>query len=118
MKSVASLCILSALSVSLPATKVTADDDFTKICRVNENLRVLDDEADANSCRAIAVDSQAREYQIGCRGRDENDLIIVTEPFSVTDKGARVTSSKLAANTQNKTTPEQLARCAKVWASR
>jgi hypothetical protein len=117
MKSIAIACILSSLAVSLPTTQATADDDYKKICRVNENLRVLDDDADANSCRAIAVDSQAREYQIGCRGR-EDSVIIVTELFSVTDKGARVTSTKLAANPQNKTTPEQFAKCAKAWGSR
>jgi len=86
-------------------THATADDDYKKICRVNDNLRVLDDDADTNSCRAIAVDSQTREYQIGCR-RVEDSGIIVTEPFSVTDKGARVTSTKLAANPQNKISPE------------
>src|SRR5262245_24754771 len=118
MKSLAYVCILTALSVSLPAAQATADDDYKKICRVNENLRVLDDEADANSCRAIAVEAQVREYQIGCRGEEDSDLIIVTEPISVTDKGARVSSSKLAANMQNKAAPEQFAKCAKVWATR
>jgi hypothetical protein len=59
--------ILTALSVSFTATRATADDDYKKICRVNESLRVLDDDADANLCRAIAVDAHAREYQIGCR---------------------------------------------------
>jgi hypothetical protein len=117
MKMIAIMSILTALSALLPKPTLVADDGYKKICRVNENIRVLDDEGDANSCRAIAVDSQARQYQIGCRGREDGP-IIVTEPFSVTDKAARVTSSKLAANPQNETTPGQAARCAKLWATR
>jgi hypothetical protein len=73
------------------------------------------DDADANSCRAIAVDSQAQEYQIGCRDSENKGPIIVTALFNITDKAARVTSSKLAANRQNTTTPEQFAKCAKAW---
>jgi hypothetical protein len=118
MKSIAIVSILTALSVPFTATRATADDDYKKICRVNENLRVLDDDADANSCRAIAVDAQAQEYQIGCRDSENKGPIIVTAPFNINDKAARVTSSKLAANTQNTTTPGQFAKCAKVWGSR
>ena len=118
MKSIAIASILTALSVPFTATRATADDDYKKICRVNENLRVLDDDADANSCRAIAVGSQAQEYQIGCRDSENKGPIIVTAPFNINDKAARVTSSKLAANTQNTTTPGQFAKCAKVWGSR
>jgi hypothetical protein len=92
--------------------------EYKKICRVSENLRVLDDSADANSCRTIAVDSQAQEYQIGCRDSENTGTIIVTAPFHITDKAARVTSSKLAAHAQNTATPEQFAQCAKVWGSR
>ena len=69
---------------------------------------MLDDDADANSCRAIAVDSQAQEYQIGCRDSENKGPIIVTAPFNINDKAARVTSSKLAANTQNTTTQNSL----------
>ena len=47
MKIIATMSILTALSVLLPATKATADDDYRKICLVNENLRVLDDDGDA-----------------------------------------------------------------------
>jgi len=67
--------------------------------------------------QAIAVGSQAQEYQIGCRDSENNGTIIVTTPFVITDKAARVTSSKLAANTQNMATPEQFAKCAKAWGS-
>jgi hypothetical protein len=112
------LSILATLSIPFTATRATADDDYKKICWVNENLRVLDDEADANSCRAIAVDSQSHEYQIGCRDSENEGLVILTAPFSITDKAARVTSSKLAANAQNRTTPAKLERCAKAWGSR
>jgi hypothetical protein len=98
--------------------RATAEGDYKKIFRVSENLRVLDDSADVNSCRTIAVDSQAQEYQIGCRDSENTGTIIVTAPFHITDKAARVTSSKLAAHAQNTATPEQFAQCAKVWGSR
>jgi hypothetical protein len=95
MKSLAILSIVTALPVSLAAIGATADDDYKKMCRVSDNLRALDDNDDANSCRAFAVGSQAHEYQIGCRDRE--GAIILTPPFNITDKAARVTSSKLAA---------------------
>jgi len=117
MERIAIVSILAALLVSLTAARATADGDY-KICRVSENLRVLDDSGDANSCREIAVGSQAQEYQIGCRDSENEGTIIVTAPFNITDKAARVTSSKLAANTQNTATPEQFAKCAKAWGSR
>ena len=58
------------------------------------------------------------DYQIGCRDSENEGTIIVTAPFNITDKAARVTGSKLAANTQNTATPEQFAKCAKAWGSR
>jgi hypothetical protein len=61
---------------------------------------------------------EKKEYQIGCRDSENKDPIIVTAPFNINDKAARVTSSKLAANTQNTTTPEQFAKCAKTWRNR
>ena len=118
MERIVIVSILSALLVQLTAARATAEGNYKKICRVSENLRVLDDSADANSCRAIAVDSQAQEYQIGCRDSENTGTIIVTAPFHITDKAARVTSSKLAANAQNTATPEQFAKCAKAWGSR
>jgi hypothetical protein len=51
---------------------------------------VLDGSDDANSCRAIAVGSQAQEYQIGCRDSENQGTILVTAPFSISDKAARV----------------------------
>jgi len=118
MKSIAVVGIVTALSVPLTATGAPADDDYKKICQVNENLRVLDDDADADSCRAIAVDFQAREYQIGCRDSENKGPIIITPPFKITDKAATVTSSKLAANKRNTATTEQFAKCAKAWGNR
>jgi hypothetical protein len=78
---------------------------------------VLEEKGDANSCRQIAVSSQAQEYQIGCRDSENKGTNIVTAPFSITDKAARVTGAKLAANAQNTATPEQFAKCATVWGS-
>jgi dTDP-4-dehydrorhamnose reductase len=118
MERAAIVSILSVLLLQLMAARAMTEGDYKKICRVSESLRVLDDSADANSCRAIAVDSQAQEYQIGCRDSENTGTIIVTAPFHTTDKAARVTSSKLAAYAQNTATPEQFAKCAKAWGSR
>jgi hypothetical protein len=111
------LGIVSAGFILLTTASSIADSDYKKICLVSQNLKVLGDADDANSCRAIAVGSQAQEYQIGCRD-SENEGTIVTAPFNISDKAARVTSSKLAANTQNTATPEQFVQCAKAWGSR
>jgi hypothetical protein len=108
MKCIAVVGILTALSVPLTATRASAGDDYKKICQVNENLRVLDDDADADSCRAIAVDSRAREYQLGCRDSENKGPIVVTAPFKITDKAVTVTSSKLAANMRKAATPNSL----------
>jgi len=110
--------ILSAVLVQLAAARATAEGNYKKICRVSENLSVLDDGADANSCRTIAVNSQAQEYQIGCRDGENTDTIIITAAIHITDKAARVTSSKLAAYAQNTATSEQFEKCAKAWGSR
>src|ERR1700758_2540137 len=103
--------VLTALFVLVAVARSAADSDYRKICLVSQNLRVLDDNDDANSCRAIAVGSQAQEYRIGCRDSESQGTILVTAPFSINDKAARVTSSRLAANTQNTATPEQFAKC-------
>ena len=118
MKRIAIVNTITAILVTLTAARATAEGDYKKVCRVSENLRVLDDGDDANSCRQIAVGAQAQEYHIGCRDTENNGTTIVTAPFSITDKAARVTSSKLAANTQNTATQEQFAKCAKAWGSR
>ena len=67
--------ILIALFILLTAASAIADSDYKKICLVSQNLRVLDDSDDANSCRAIAVGSQAQEYQIGCRDSENQGTI-------------------------------------------
>ena len=118
MEIIAIVSILTALLVPFTAARATEDGDYKKICRVSENLKVLADSDDANSCRQIAVGSQAQEYQIGCRDSENTGTIIVTAPFHITDKAARVTSSKLAAYAQNTAAPEQFAKCAKAWGSR
>ena len=118
MERIVIVSILSALLVQLAAARATAEGNYRKICRVSENLSVLDDSADANSCRAIAISSQAQEYQIGCREEENTGAIIVTAPFHISDKAARVTSSKLAAHAQNMATSEQFAKCAEAWRSR
>jgi len=118
MERIGTACILAVLLIPLTAARATADGDYLKICRVSENLRVLDASDDANSCRQIAVSSQAQEYQIGCRDSESSGTIIVTAPFNITDKAARVTSSKLSANAQNTATEEQFTKCAKVWGGR
>jgi hypothetical protein len=118
MERLGTVSVLTAVFVLLTAGSSTADNDYRKICLVSQNLRVLEDSDDANSCRAIAVGAQTQEYQIGCRDNENKSTILVTAPFSIADKAARVTSSKLAANTQNTATPEQFEKCAKAWGSR
>jgi len=54
---------------------------YMKICRVSENLRVLDDSGGCKFMQPkIAVGSQAQEYQIGCRDSENEGTIIVTAP--------------------------------------
>jgi hypothetical protein len=116
MKQIAIVSILTGLSASVMVTSAIAD--YKKICLVSETLRLLDDDADANSCRAVAVQAQVKEYQIGCRDSEDEDVILITTPFNITDIAARVTSSKLAANMGNTSTLEKFAKCAKTWGSR
>ena len=118
MERIGIVSILATPFILFLVAKSAADGDYKKICRVGENLKVLNDSDDANSCRQIAVNSQAQEYQIGCRDGENTETIVVTAPFNITDKAARVTSSKLAANAQNTVTPEQFAKCANAWGSR
>ena len=57
MEIIAIVSILTALLVPFTAARATEDGDYKKICRVSENLKVLADSDDANSCRQIAVGS-------------------------------------------------------------
>src|SRR5262249_35690497 len=66
--------------------------DYKKIGLVSETLRVLDDDADANSCRAVAVEAQVKEYQIGCRDSEDEDLILITTPFNITEAAFKTSS--------------------------
>jgi hypothetical protein len=75
MERIVIVSILSAVLAQLATARATAEGDYKKICRVSENLRVLDDRADANSCRTIAVNSQAQEYQIGCRDGENTGTV-------------------------------------------
>jgi len=59
---IASARILAALAIPLAAAEATADDNYEKICRANENLQLLDDNADANLCRQIAIGSQTQDH--------------------------------------------------------
>ena len=65
MERIVIVSILSALLVQLQAARATAEGNYKKICRVSLNLRVLDDSADANSCRAIAVELPGARSRIG-----------------------------------------------------
>src|SRR5215475_1123923 len=67
MERIVIVSILSVVLVQFSAARATAEGNYKKVCRVSENLRVLDDSADANSCQTIAVDSLAHEYQLRCR---------------------------------------------------
>ncbi len=53
MERLGTVSVLAVLFVLLTVVRSTADSDYKKICRVSQNLRVLDDSNDANSCRAM-----------------------------------------------------------------
>jgi hypothetical protein len=82
-------------------------------------MTVLTDDANANSCRAIAIASKSREYQIGCqRAKDEN-LVLLTVPISINDKSARLTRGSLAANVANAShDATEFSACAEFWVNR
>src|SRR5438876_7457600 len=53
-----------------------ADSDYKKVCKIGVNLTVLAEDANANSCRAIAVTSNSQDYQIGCRDAKNEGLVM------------------------------------------
>jgi hypothetical protein len=96
-----------------------ADSDYRKVCRVGETLTVLAEDANANACRAIAINSKSQEYQIGCQGAKTESLVMLTAPISINDKSARLTTASLAANVANANyAPREFAGCANFWVSR
>jgi hypothetical protein len=111
--------LLAALSAVFAASAIRAENAFTKVCKVGTSVSTLETDGNANSCRALAVQANAQSYQIGCQGGEAKDAVMLTTPISINDKSARLTSSSLAANTENaRHASEEVAACAKAWGSR
>jgi hypothetical protein len=111
--------LLVALSAVFANSPMRAENGFTKVCKVGTAVGTLETDGNANSCRALAVQANAQSYQIGCQGGEVKDAVMLTTPISINDKSARLTSSSLAANTENaRHAPEEVAACARVWGSR
>jgi len=111
--------LLLGLSAVFATSATRAENDFRKVCKVGMTVSTLETDGNANSCRALALQANAQNYQVGCQSAEVKDAVMLTAPISINEKSARLTSSSLVANTENaKHAPEELARCAKVWGSR
>jgi hypothetical protein len=80
MERLGNVSILIALFVLLTGARATAESDYKKICLVSQNLRVLDDSDDANSCRAIAVGSQAQAIKSDAVTAKTRALFLLLHP--------------------------------------
>jgi hypothetical protein len=114
------LCAALLVGLSLfPTSATRAEDAFRKACKVGTSVSILETDGNANSCRALAIQANVQNYQIGCQGAEHKDAIMLTTPISINDKSARLTSASLMANTENtKHAPEEVTACAKFWGSR
>jgi hypothetical protein len=111
--------LLLGLSAVFATSATGAENDFRKVCKVGMAVNILETDGNANSCRALALQANAQNYQIGCQSTEVKDAVMLTTPISINEKSARLTSSSLAANAENaKHAPEEVAACAKVWGSR
>jgi hypothetical protein len=96
-----------------------ADLDYKKVCKIGVELKALAEDGNANSRRALAITSNAQDYQIGCQDARNENLVMLTTPINVNDKSARLTSASLAANALNANqSSAEFAACAKFWGNR
>lgn len=111
--------LLIAILSQLTTSQSSADENYGKACKIGNHFIMLAADGDANSCRALALASNAQEFQIGCRKTNNTGLAMLSKPISITDKSARLRSSSLMENTENANgRPEEFAACAKLWDSR
>ena len=112
----ATLIVLAASFTSFPAR---ADADYAKVCKVGADLKALAEDDNVNSCRTLAVASNAQEYQLGCQSARDKNVVMLTAAINIRSKSARVTSASLAANALNANqNTAEFATCAKFWGSR
>jgi Mrp family chromosome partitioning ATPase len=111
--------LLFGLSALFATSTTRAEDDFRKICKVGMTVSALETDGNATSCRALALQANAQNYQLGCQSAEAKDVVMLTMLISINEKSPRLTSSSLVANTENaKHAPEELTACAKVWHGR
>jgi hypothetical protein len=113
------LLAMPAVLTALFTFPAEADSDYKKVCKIGVNLTVLAEDANANSCRAVAITSNSQDYQIGCQNTKNENLIMLTTPINVNDKSARLTSASLVANGENANhSAAEFAACGKFWGNR
>jgi hypothetical protein len=110
---------LIVLTASFTSFAARADADYAKVCKVGADLKALAEDDNANSCRTLAIASNAQEYQLGCQSARDKNVVVLTTPINIQSKSARVTSALLAANALNANqNTVEFATCAKFWSSR
>jgi hypothetical protein len=115
----AQIVLCAALLLGSATSAVRAESDLRKVCKVGMTVNTLEPDGDAMSCRALGLQVNAQNYQIGCQSAEVEDAVMLTAPIHINDKSARLTTSTLVANTENaKHAPEKLTACAKVWVVR
>jgi hypothetical protein len=113
---VARVVLGAALLLGFATSAARAESNLRKVCKIGMTVNALEPDGNAMNCRALGLQANAQNYQIGCRSADVQDAIVLTSPIHINDKSARLTTSTLVANTENaKHPPEILAACAKVW---
>jgi len=115
----AQIVLCAALLLGFATSAARAESDLRKVCKVGMTVNTLEPDGNAMSCRALGLQAQAQNYQIGCQGAEVTNTVMLTTPIHINDKSARLTTLTLVANTENtKHPPEELAACAKVWVVR
>ena len=111
--------LLLGLSAVFATSATRAENDLRKVCKVGMTLSALETDSNATSCRALALQANAQNYQLGCQSAEVKEAVMLTTAISINEKSPRLTSSSLVANIENaKHAPEELAACAKVWHGR
>jgi hypothetical protein len=101
------------------APSTATETNLKKVCKVGMMVNILEHDGTAMSCRALGLQANAYNYQIGCLSTEVKDEVILTTPIHINDKSARLTASSLVANIENAHhEPEELAACVEVWVVR
>jgi hypothetical protein len=113
----ARIVLCAALLLGFATSAARAESDLRKVCKIGMTVNTLEPDGNAMNCRALGLQAQAQNYQIGCQSAE--DAVMLTAPIHINDKSARLTTSSLVANTENaRHAPEKLAACAEAWVIR